>query len=108
MAQLPSLNSVNKKRGDIGRQHSAKSRDYGLDYTPKTDYRVGQKFNHKEHGDGNIVQVEPTSPKEQAKEGSAIIHVKFSKKDQHGNNVFKNVRLKAKVLTPEMRGKTNK
>ena len=62
----------------------------------------------KEHGDGNIVQVEPTSPKEQAKEGSAIIHVKFSKKDQHGNNVFKNVRLKAKVLTPEMRGKTNK
>jgi hypothetical protein len=95
--------NIGEARGDKGRQHSAKSRDYGLPYTPKTDYRVGEKFHHGTYGTGQIIKVEPTAPKDQALEGEATIFVRFVIKDEHGNNVIKNVRLVAKVIKPEMR-----
>jgi len=94
---------MEEARGDKGRQHSAKSRDYGLPYTPKTDYRVGEKFHHSQYGTGEIIKVEPIAPKDQALEGGATIFVKFIVKDEQGNNVIKNVKLVAKVIKPEMR-----
>ena len=94
---------MEEARGDKGRQHSAKSRDYGLPYTPKTDYRVGEKFHHSQYGTGQIIKVEPIAPKDQALEGEATIFVKFIVKDEQGNNVIKNVKLVAKVIKPEMR-----
>ena len=94
---------MEEARGDKGRQHSAKSRDYGLPYTPKTDYRVGGKFHHSQYGTGEIIKVEPIAPKDQALEGEATIFVKFIVKDEQGNNVIKNVKLVAKVIKPEMR-----
>ena len=95
--------AVRKTRGDVGRMHSASSRDYGVPYTPKTDYRVGQKFHHKEHGTGEILKVEPATPREQAIEKGATIFVKFTRKDEHGNNVVKNVKLKVRTLGPSER-----
>jgi hypothetical protein len=82
-------------RGDKGRQHSAKSKDYGeeYDYTPKTDYRVDQKFHHKKYGTGTITKVDPVSPVTQAKEG-AKIYVKFP----DGNKI-----ISVKTLKPQMR-----
>jgi len=94
---------MEEARGDKGRQHSAKSRDYGLPYTPKTDYRVGEKFHHSQYGTGEIIKVEPIAPKDQALEGGATIFVKFIVKDEKGSNVIKNVKLVAKVIKPEMR-----
>lgn len=94
---------MEEARGDKGRQHSAKSRDYGLPYTPKTDYRVGEKFHHSQYGTGEIIKVEPIASKDQALEGEATIFVKFIVKDEQGNNVIKNVKLVAKVIKPEMR-----
>ena len=99
--------SMEEARGDKGRQHSAKSRDYGLPYTPKTDYRVGEKFHHSQYGTGQIIKVEPIAPKDQALEGEATIFVKFIVKDEQGNNVIKNVKLVAKVIKPEMREAKN-
>jgi hypothetical protein len=93
---------VDELRGDIGRKHSSKNRDYGLPYTPKTDYRIGQKFHHNEHGTGEIIKVEPIGAVAQAKDG-ADIFVKFSKKDEQGNNVFKNIKLHVKTLPSTMR-----
>jgi hypothetical protein len=94
---------VRKTRGDAGRMHSASSRDYGVPYTPKTDYRVGQKFHHKEHGTGTIIEVEPSAPRDQAIEKGATIYVEFVRKDQHDNNVKKNVKLKVRTLDPSER-----
>jgi hypothetical protein len=94
---------MEEARGDKGRQHSAKSRDYGLPYTPKTDYRVGEKFHHGQYGTGQIIKVEPVAPKDQALEGGATIFVKFVVKDEQGNNVIKNVKLLAKVIEPQLR-----
>lgn len=94
---------VRKTRGDVGRTHSASSRDYGVPYTPKTDYRVGQKFHHKEHGTGEILKVEPSNLRDQAIEKGATIFVKFVRKDEHGNNVVKNLKLKVRTLDPSER-----
>lgn len=94
---------VRETRGDIGRTHSASSRDYGVPYTPKTDYRVGQKFHHKEYGTGEILKVEPATPREQAIEKGATIFVKFTRKDDHGNNVVKNTKLNVRTLAPTER-----
>jgi len=90
------IKEATKERGDKGRQHSSKSKDYGeeYNYTPKTDYRVNQKFHHKKYGTGVITKVEPVSPVTQAKEG-AKIYVRFS----DGNNKIMSV----KTLKPEMR-----
>lgn len=85
--------SVNEERGDKGRQHSAKSRDYGLPYTPKTDYRVGQKFHHKEYGTGEIIKAEPSNFVAQSKDG-AKLHVKF----KDGNKI-----ISVKTLSPDKR-----
>lgn len=92
--------SMAETRGDIGRTHSSVKRDYGEPYTPKSDYREGTRFHHKDYGNGVIVQVEPKAPRDQALEGGATLMVKFTKKDKHGNNVVKNIKLKARILKP--------
>ena len=95
--------AVRKTRGDVGRKHSTSGRDYGVPYTPKTDYRVGQKFHHKEYGTGEILKVEPATPRDQAIEKGATIFVKFVTKDERNNNIVKNIKLKVKTLEPNER-----